>query len=40
MAPIGIFLSKEDSMSLVNFVRAVVVEKLGRKPDWCGDKIL
>lgn len=40
MALVGILLSSEDNMSLVNFKRSVVVEKLGLKPDWIGDKIL
>lgn len=40
IAPVNWPLSKEENISLVNFARAVVVEKLGQKPDWKRDKIL
>ena len=39
IAPVDMLLPKEDETSLVNFRRAVVVENLGLKPDWLGDRM-
>ena len=38
IAPLSLLFSEAVNTSLVNFNRAVVVEKLGLKPDWHGDK--
>lgn len=40
IAPVSLSFSGAVNTSLVNFSRAVVVEKLGLKPDWHGDRIL
>ncbi len=38
MAPVIILLSNEAYMLIVNFSKAVIVEKLGVKPDCIGKK--
>ncbi len=40
IAPVSWPVSNAENKSLVNLRGAVVVEKLGQKPDWYGDKIL
>lgn len=39
IAAVDKLLTRESETSLINFRRAVVVEKFGLKPDWFEDKI-